>query len=68
MRGSCEVGNYCVEGAVLVRGDCCVEGRVSRVVYRGLCIGGCVSGAVISGVSREEGLCDERDGCRLSVD
>ena len=41
MRGSCEVGNYCVEGDVSVRRDCCVEGRVSRIVCRGSCISGC---------------------------
>ena len=43
MRGSCQVGNYCDEGAVSVRGDCCVEVRVSRVVCRGSCVEGRVS-------------------------
>ena len=54
VRGSWQVGN-CVEGAVSVRGDCCVEVRVSRVVCRGSCVEGRVSGAVISGVTTKGG-------------
>ena len=60
MRGSCQVGNYCVEGAVVRAGGlrCVVAvGRtnVSRVMCRGSCVEGRVSGAVMSGVTTRGG-------------
>ena len=64
--GSCQVGNYCVEGAVVKargEGGCGVWLRWGITVSRVVCLGlGC------RGLLPGEGRRDERDGWCLAVD